>query len=141
MPRSDRGALLAAVLLGVMLLLGIVSGVALERWVISPERPEVAMRRGPGMPGRGMDPAAVRGRFSRQLARELDLDSAQARAVDSLLRQQQARVRAAVRESQPRLREITRETETGIRAVLSTEQWNRWQELRRERTSRRRPAP
>ena len=65
---------------------------------------------------------------------------AQAQAVDSLLREQQTRVRATMRESQPRLREIARETESRIRTVLSTEQWNRWQELRRERTSRRRRA-
>src|SRR5690606_33576254 len=130
MPRFDRGALLAAVLMVVMLLLGVVSGVALERWVIAPERPEVGARRAPAGPARRIDPAAVRGRYSRQLARELNLDSAQAQAVDSLLREQQTRVRATMRESQPRLREIARETESRIRTVLSTEQWNRWQELR-----------
>lgn len=127
----------------VMLLLGVVSGIALDRWVLRPDR-EVAMGRPGGMARERFDPAQARTRFSGQLARELGLSASQRVVVDSLLRLQQVRARAVMREAQPRLREVTAETETAIRAVLTEDQWNRWQELRRERSGRRpprRPSP
>ena len=138
MTRLDRGSLLAAAVMVVMLLLGVISGIALDRWVLRPDR-ELAMGR-PAGPGRErFDPARARSRFSGQLARELGLSAGQRVAVDSLLRLQQVRVRAVMRESQPRLRELTAETESSIRMVLTEDQWKRWEELRRERGGRRPP--
>ena len=136
MTRFDRGSLAAASVMIVMLLLGVVSGIALDRWVLRPER-ALTMGRPGAMPRERFDPARARSRFSGQLARELGLSEAQRVAVDSLLRQQQLRVRALMRESQPRFREVTVETEAAIRTVLTEDQWNRWQELRRERGGRR----
>jgi hypothetical protein len=138
MTRFDRGSLAAAAVMVVMLLLGVVSGVALDRWVLRPDR-EHAMGRPGGMARERFDPARARSRFSGQLARELGLSPDQRVVVDSLLRLQQVRVRAVMREAQPRLREVTTETETAIRAVLTEDQWARWQELRRERSGRRAP--
>lgn len=138
MTRLDRGSLSAAAVLVVMLLLGIVSGVALDRWVLRPDR-ELATGRSGAMPRERFDPTRARTRFSGQLAQELGLSAQQQAAVDSLLRLQQVRARTLMRETRPRLREVTAETESGIRAVLTEDQWNRWQELRRERGGRRPP--
>ncbi|MGE5925967.1 MAG: hypothetical protein ACM357_01330 [Gemmatimonadota bacterium] len=138
MTRLDRGSLVAAAVMVVMLLLGVVSGVALDRWVLRPDRAHVMGRPG-GMARERFDPARARSRFSGQLARELGLSADQRIVVDSLLRLQQVRARAVMREAQPRLREVTAETERAIRAVLTEDQWNRWQELRRERGARRPP--
>ncbi|HEU4829446.1 MAG TPA: hypothetical protein VFT04_09640 [Gemmatimonadales bacterium] len=139
MARFDRGAFAAAAVMVVMLLLGVVSGVALDRWVLQPDR-EHGVGRSGAMPRERFDPARARTRFSSQLAEALALTPDQRSAIDSLLRRQQVRARAVMRETQPQLRQVTAETEAGIRAVLSEEQWNRWQELRRERI-RRRPPP
>ena len=136
MTRFDRGSLAAAAVMVVMLLLGVVSGIALDRWVLRPER-TLTMGRPGAMPRERFDPARARTRFSDQLARELELSAEQRVAVDSLLRLQQMRVRAVMGESQPRLQEVAAETESSIRAVLTDEQWNRWQEIRRERGGRR----
>lgn len=136
MTRFDRGSLAAAAVMVVMLLLGVVSGIALDRWVLRPER-ALTMGRPGAMPRERFDPARARTRFSDQLARELELSAEQRVAVDSLLRLQQMRVRAVMGESQPRLQEVAAETESSIRAVLTDEQWNRWQEIRRERGGRR----
>ncbi len=138
MTRLDRGSFVAAAVMIVMLLLGVVSGIALDRWVLRPDR-ELAMGRPGGMARERFDPARARSRFSGQLARELGLSAEQRVVVDSILRLQQVRARAVMRESQPRLREVTAATEAAIRRVLTEEQWNRWQELRRERGSRRAP--
>lgn len=137
-PRIDRGTVSAAAVLVVMLLLGIVSGVALDRWVLRPDR-ELAVGRSGAMPRERFDPTRARDRFSGQLARELGLSRDQQAAVDSLLRLQQVRARTLMRETRPRIRELTLETEASIRAVLTEEQWNRWQALRRERGGRRPP--
>jgi hypothetical protein len=139
MTRFDRGTMSAAAVMVVMLLLGVVCGVALDRWVLRPNR-EMALDRAGGMPRERFDPARARTRFSGQLAAELGLSAEQRAAVDSLLRQQQVRARAVMRETQPRLREVTVETEAALKAVLTDDQWNRWQEQRRER-GRRRPPP
>lgn len=136
MTRFDRGSLAAAAVMVVMLLLGVVSGIALDRWVLRPER-ALTMGRPGSMPRERFDPARARTRFSDQLARELELSAEQRVAVDSLLRLQQMRVRAVMGESQPRLQEVAAETESAIRTVLTDEQWNRWQEIRRERGGRR----
>ena len=139
MARFDRGTVSAAAVMVVMLLLGVLCGVALDRWVLRPSR-ELASDRTGAMPRERFDPARTRTRFSGQLAEALALSAAQRVAVDSLLRQQQVRARAVMRETQPRLREVTAETEAGMKAVLTEEQWSRWQELRSER-GRRRPPP
>lgn len=136
----ERGSLSAAALIVVMLLLGALSGIALDRWVLRPDEPAAAMHDMRMAPGR-FDPANVRTRFSRQLADALALSGDQRRAVDSILRLQQERTRAVMRETQPRLRDVVRETETAMRSILTPEQWQRWQELRQERMERRPRRP
>jgi hypothetical protein len=140
MSRFDRGSLSAAGLLGVMLVLGVVSGIALERWVLRPER-QPSMAHEMRMPRERFDPANVRTRFSDQLAATLALTADQRRAVDSVLRLQQDRTRAVMRETQPRLRDVVRETEAAMQSVLTPDQWRRWQELRQERMDRRPRRP
>lgn len=137
MIRFDRGAVQAALLLVATLILGVVAGVALDRWVLRPGRDAVTAM--PGMDQRPrFDPAGMRMRFSNQLARELGLEPAQRLAIDSLLRLQQSRARAVMIEREPELRRIAAETRTAIRGILTEEQWKRWQELRERRMPRRR---
>ena len=138
MPRFEREALLAAVLLVVTLLVGVAGGVVLERWVLRERRPPMVAR-GPGMgamPRR--DPADLRLQFTRQLAQELDLDSGQRRTADSLIRLQQQEARAAMRALRPRLDSINAHTEQKIGALLTPEQRQRWEELRARRIRQRR---
>lgn len=138
----NRDSMLAGMLLLVTLLLGVAAGVAIDRWALRPERGSrapVAMAR-EGMVRREMehqaprlDPAAFRERYTRQLARQLDLTPEQLAIADSLLRLQQQESRAAMRELRPRLDSINRRTEARIRAVLTEMQAERWQKLREER--------
>lgn len=136
----NRDSVLAGVMLLVTLLVGIAAGVAIDRWALRPEQRERAPR---AMMGEGgerraprFDAAEFRDRFTRQLARELELTEAQQVAADSLLRLQQAEARAAMRELRPRLDSIYRSTEADLRTILTPEQMEKWQALRQRRGAR-----
>lgn len=134
MPRFEREALLAAVLLVVTLLVGVAGGVALERFVLRERRPSM-MARSPGMGAMPRDPAELRLRYTRQLASALELTPEQRRTADSLIRLQQQEARAAMRALRPRLDSINARTEQEIRTLLTPEQRQRWEQFR----ARRRP--
>ena len=142
MTRIDRSSLFAAGVVIVTLLLGIVCGIALDRWALSPAE-RTAQRgipRGPGAPR--FDPANDRMQFSRRLARELELTADQRRLVDSLLARQQVEARAIMSETRPRLEEVTARTQSELRAILTPEQVGKWEAMRRDRPARRsRPRP
>jgi hypothetical protein len=142
MTRIDRGSLFAAGLVAVTLLLGIVCGIALDRWAL---RPAQRVARPGAMRGdapRQFDPADARLQFSRRLASQLELTADQQRKVDSLLARQQAEARAVMRETRPRLEEVTARTQAGLRTILTPAQLEKWETLRRERPQRRqRPRP
>ena len=137
MTRIDRSSLVAAGVVAVTLLLGIVCGIALDRWALRPpERTaQRGMPRGPAAPR--FDPANTRMQFSRRLARELELTAEQSRRVDSLLARQQVEARAIMSEARPRLEEVTARTQSELRAILTPEQLARWEAMRRERAPRR----
>jgi hypothetical protein len=142
MTRIDRGSLAAAGLVAVALLLGIVCGIALDRWAL---RPPQRMARPGVMRGdapRQFDPASARVQFSRRLASQLELTDEQRRQVDSLLARQQAEARAVMQETRPRLEGITARTQAAIRTILTPAQVEKWEAMRRERPQRRqRPRP
>ena len=141
----NRDSILAGLLLLVTLLLGIAAGVAIERWAFRPERRvqardgqirEALARGATESRAPRLDPVEFRERYTRQLARQLDLTAEQRAIADSLLRLQQQESRAAMRELRPRLDSINRRTEERLRAVLTELQAERWQKLREERRAR-----
>lgn len=144
-----RPRALAVALIAVALLVGLVGGVALDRWVLRPAsasagEPLWAGPAGPGGPGGPGGPplgeraGRFRARYLQQLARTLDLTPAQRTQVDSLLRAQQLRTRALMRRNAPEMQAITTETNDALRAILTPEQWRRFEQLRHDRLERRR---
>jgi len=135
----DRNSVLAAGLVVVTLLLGIVSGVALDRWMLRPGGEYVETPRGPGRPGmRGrFDPVQFKERMSEQLTRELALSVEQRVKVDSILSAQQATSRGVMEEVRPRLQQVAESTQAAIRAVLTPAQQEQLRKLREERMRNR----
>lgn len=132
----DRGSLLAGGLVLVTLLLGIVSGIAIDRWLLRDERPRtVAPFRATEAQAR-FDPARFRTRFTGQLSRELNLTADQRVRVESLLVRRQAEARSVMREMSPRLAEVSAKTEAELRKVLTDEQWRKFRERTLERRRR-----
>lgn len=130
--RPDRGSLLAAALILVMLLVGMAGGVALDRWVLRPHRAGARAPVGWGANGR-FDPARVRDRASSRLAEELGLTVEQRARVDSLMRRQQREAAGIMGELRPRLDSVTARTQAELRTVLTAEQWHRFESLRAAR--------
>ncbi len=132
MTRVDRGSLVLAGLAAVTLILGVVGGVALDRWALRP-----AHRGGrsafDGGPGHRFDPARYRTQFTERLARDLELTAEQRVKVESLLTRQQEDARAVMREIRPRLDQVTARTQEDLRGILTSEQLQQWDELKRER--------
>ena len=138
----DRNSVLAAGLVVVTLVLGIVSGVALDRWMLRPGR-EFTERPMPGRPGgmRGrFDPGQFRERLGAQLTKELRLTEEQRVKVDSILSAQQAKSRGVMEEVRPRLQMVAESTQAAIREVLTPEQQEQLQKVREERMEERREA-
>ena len=141
----NRDSMLAGVLLLVTLLLGVAAGVAIDRWAFRPERRvqardaqirEALARGATERRAPRLDPVEFRERYTRQLARQLDLSAEQRAIADSLLRLQQQESRAAMLELRPRLDSINRQTEARLREVLTQAQFERWQKLREARRER-----
>ena len=136
----NRDSMLAGVLLLVTLLVGVAAGVAIDRWAFRPDRraraPGAMMGAASERRAPRLDPVEFRERYTRQLARQLDLSAEQRAIADSLLRLQQQESRAAMRELRPRLDSINRQTEAELRLVLTEAQLERWQKLREARRER-----
>ncbi len=138
MIRFDRSSLIAAALLLATLVLGVVGGIALDRWALRPDAhaagAQMAM---PRRMGDRFDPARLRTEYSGQLARALDLTPEQRVRVDSILQRQTARSRALMRQVAPELQRLADSTRAELRAVLTPGQWERMERFRAERTGRR----
>jgi Spy/CpxP family protein refolding chaperone len=142
-PALNRPRAVAAVLIALALLVGVLGGMTLDRWVLHRAAWVHDWHSGDWRLRPADRPAAgrFRSRYVRQLAEELKLTPEQRARVDTLLQRQQERSRAVMQEMAPRLRAITAETESGLQAILTPEQWQRFQELRRRRPDGRRPQP
>lgn len=136
--RLDRGSLLAAGLIVVMLLVGVAGGVALDRWALRPHRDGGRAAAGWGTDGR-FDPARVRDRASGRLAQDLGLTAEQRVRVDSLMRRQQREAAGIMREIRPRLDSVAARTQAELETVLTEAQWRRFDSLRRARPPRAQP--
>jgi hypothetical protein len=132
MTRTDRGSLMLAGLAAVTLILGVVCGVALDRWVLRPGH-----RGGrfafDGGPGHRFDAARYRTQFTERLARDLELTADQRAKVETLFTRQQEDARAVMREIRPRLDQVTARTQDELQVILTPAQLRRWDELKRER--------
>jgi len=128
----------AAILLALTFAVGILTGVALDRAWLLPAGPHARWER----------EERVRERYRERLARELRLTPRQRAQIDSILREQQAQVRALRRRVAPEFRRIFQETRRKIEAVLTPEQRARldvlrarWERERRDRARDRRRDP
>ena len=136
-----RGKLLAIVAFATVAVAGVLSGAALDRYVLylwgrpGPERGEFRPdRRGGGGRGpfadlgRGLPPPEVNSR----LMRELDLSPTQRAEIDSLLDRQAAKLREVRERLRPEIDSLLAETEREMAARFTPEQRKRYEELRKE---------
>jgi|SRR5687768_796452 len=132
----------AAIVLALVATLGALLGILGDRLLAQPRPPATE----PAPPALGQEPGPMaaqpprpgqrppRGpRFAERLSDELNLTEAQRAAIDSILAEQGARVRALNAEVQPRFQQIAEQTRTRIDQVLTDEQRT---ELRRIRQAR-----
>jgi len=120
---------LAAVLLVAVGALGVAAGVALDRFVLHPDKPHISR----------YAPEAAH-RFARYLGDELTLSPAQLRTVDSILIARQAQSKAVADEVRPRFDAVMAATRADLDRVFTPQQRTRYAELRerhrRERAER-----
>jgi hypothetical protein len=124
-----RGRAVAAVVLALVAIGGILSGVALDRIVLRPHggpRPPMEMMRFPSR----TPSTEERRRLGDELARELGLSAAQRVRVDSVMDQQMGKFQALRQEVRPRMRAIVAETRSALDSVLTPAQRTRLRELR-----------
>lgn len=81
-------------------------------------------------PARGDD------RFE-QLSKQLQLKDDQKPKVKQIFDDSRERLRALRKESEPRVNEIRQQTDTRLKEVLTTEQWQRFEQMRNDMRSRR----
>ena len=132
----------AAVLLALVALVGALAGVVADRalndrWDGRGEPGGV--RRAPP-PGAGLWRWEARpdARYADRLAARLNLSADQRARIDSILAEEQARVRELTREVAPQFRTIAEQTRSRIEGVLTDSQRERLRELRDERMRGRR---
>lgn len=133
--------LIAALVMATMFGVGVAAGVALDRRVLQPRPALFVDREGPGLPpfvpgaplllpglvgapGHGLAarPSALLDRF----ARDLDLTPAQTAAIDSVMRDEFAAVRALRDEMAPRIRAAIDNTRRKIDSLLTPAQRERY---------------
>lgn len=128
---------MAAVVLLLVALAGVLGGIALERTVLTPRTDAAAAGR-ERMPMRQRMPMrehAFRSRF----AEELDLTPEQRVVVDSLMDRQLRELRRIHGEERPRVESVIAETRRSIDSVLTPEQRERMAQLAERRRSHRGP--
>jgi hypothetical protein len=136
-----RGKLLAIVAFATVAVAGVLSGAALDRYVLylwgrpGPERSEFRPdRRGPGGRGpfadlgRGLPPPEVNSR----LMSELGLSPTQRAEIDSLLDRQTAKLREVRERVRPEIDSLVAETEREMAARFTPDQRKRYEALRKE---------
>jgi len=128
----------------VVLLIGIASGVLLDRFLIRPpgdrmgrggplgpagdqRMPPLGMRQGPAGPG--AQAGGLRPGLEERLAQQLDLTTAQKEKVKTILEQRRARVDEVRAETQKRMQKEQEELRAEIRAVLTDVQKKKFDEV------------
>jgi len=128
----------------VVLLIGIASGILLDRFLIRPpgERmgrggvpgpgmqqrmPSRGMRQGPGVPGPGAGP--MRPGLEERLALQLELTAAQKDQVKAILERRRTRLDEVRTETQKRMEKEQEELRTEIRGVLTEAQKKKFDEV------------
>jgi Spy/CpxP family protein refolding chaperone len=137
---------IAAFLILTAVVLGALGGIAFDRLVLLPrvgyagETPAPASASSDVREGRMMErngaPAGRRAsgeRYLLHLQTELELTAEQTEQIGEILRDQQQRVMAITRETRPRMQGVAEDTRAALREVLTTEQWEEFQEMRRRR--------
>ena len=141
-PRHRAGGkVLAIVAFATVAIAGVLSGAALDRYVLylwgrpGPDRGEFRPDRrggggrGPfGELGRGLPPPEVNSR----LMRDLDLSPTQRAEIDSLLDRQAAKLREVRERVRPEIDSLVAGTEREMSARFTPEQRNRYDSLRKE---------
>jgi hypothetical protein len=122
-PRPPGGRLLATVVLLLVALAGGVVGIALDRRVLLPRMYGPRFEHGPGR-----HPPHE---FRKRLARELELTAEQQTRIDSIMSRQGRELRAIRRGVQPQLDSIISRTRRELDSVLTLEQREKAQEIRR----------
>jgi len=120
----------AVLVLTLVAALGALLGILGDRYVAQQRSRGDDVRAVPMAPRAG---GPDRVRFIDRMAEHLELTDEQRTAIDSILAQQQVRVRALTREYQPQFRTIAEDTRHSIEAVLTPEQRERMRTLRRDR--------
>lgn len=82
-------------------------------------------------------PAAARGRFEQVLDR-LNLNQEQRAQVEKILSDSRAQLGEVRKQSEPKLNEIRQQTDERLKAVLSAEQWQQFEQAMSEMRGRRR---
>jgi Spy/CpxP family protein refolding chaperone len=134
--------LLAGLVIVLTFVVGGLAGAVLDRTVTPPAW---AMARG----GRGGPPPAPdsrreregrergRERFVQQLTREVSLSPAQVAKIDEITREREQKMNAIWAEVRPRIHALLEETRTEVDQVLTPEQRQKMQELRRQHEAAR----
>jgi Spy/CpxP family protein refolding chaperone len=87
--------------------------------------------------GRSNSDGPRRDRYE-QMLNQLNLSAEQKPQVEQILKDSRAEVFKMRKESEPRFAELRRQTNERLQAVLTPEQWERWQQMGREMRRRRR---
>jgi hypothetical protein len=133
-PKGPRGALLAALVLLLALVVGGLAGVAVDRLVLLPR-----MFHGPGFEHHGRPPRDRE--FRDRFAREVGLSPEQEIRIDSIMDRRGRELRAVRGTVQPRLDSIITRTRREIDAVLTPEQRKKAEEIRRKHPRPQGPPP
>lgn len=131
----SRGRWIAALVLLLVGLAGVLAGVALDRTVLLPRAFE-RRSAGAGMPRREMP--RRQDEFRARFADALNLTSEQRVVIDSLMDHQLHELRRLRGESQPRVESVIRQTRRAMDSVLTPDQRERMKELAEQRRERRR---
>lgn len=126
--RRGPSPILAAGLLVVVAVVGVLGGIVLDRTVLRPHGPPGWI----GHPGLHGPPhrefrGHVRERIAEHMADELDLSASQREEVAAVLERQEARLAEAMAETRPRLQEMLEETHRELLAILTPEQQERFE--------------
>jgi hypothetical protein len=131
--RGARGPWLAGLVLLLAVLVGGLGGVVLDRKVLLPR-----MAQHPSSdPGPG--PRPRHGEFRSRFAREVGLTAEQKQRVDSIMEQQGRELRAVRRRVQPKLDSIISSTRRALDSVLTPEQRQKAEAIRRRHPRHPRP--
>ena len=133
-PAGDRrgpSPVLAAGLLLVVAVVGVLGGIVLDRTVLRHDEPRHSWVKIRGV--HGPPDHEIRGRVLERivvkLADELDLSESQRQEISVVLERHDARLAEEMAESRPRIRQILEETHRDMLTILTPEQRERFEEI------------